>query len=137
MNAQAITSPGQDRWLAGSPAVILLLVLLLFLGTGCSGMSRPSDPEEGRKALMATLDAWKSGAAPGTLSPLIHASDGDWKSGLTLQNYKAHDEPQRIGTDLNFAVDLELKTRQGRLVKKSATYAVTTYPQYLVLRMDD
>ena len=32
---------------------------------------------------------------------------------------------------------LELKNARGKVVKKQATYAVTTHPQLLVLRQDD
>jgi hypothetical protein len=120
--------------------VVLILVLLMVLGSGCGTSARTSDPDEGRKALQTMLDAWKSGAKPDDFaqqSPSIHASDGDWKSGLALQGYRTGDEARLVGTDLNYAVDLELKTPRGQIVKKTAVYAVTTHPQLLVLRMDE
>ncbi len=92
MNAIQITSPRQDSWLASIPVLALLLVLALVLGGGCGQAARPSDPDEGRKALQAMLDAWKGGAKPDAFAlanPSIHASDGDWKSGLVLQDYRA------------------------------------------------
>jgi hypothetical protein len=134
-----ITSPRQDFWLEGLPALILVFVLAMVLGTGCGQSARTSDPDEGRKALQTVLEAWKNGERPDTFaqqSPTIHASDGDWKSGLALQQYRA-DEASLVGTDLNYAVDLELKTPRGQIVKKTAVYAVTTHPQLLVLRMDE
>jgi hypothetical protein len=134
-----ITNERQDHWLAASPVLILVLMLALVL-SGCGQSARTSDPDEGRKALQTVLEAWKNGEKPEAFaqqSPSIHASDGDWKSGLALQGYHARDEARLVGTDLNYAVDLELKTPRGQLVKKTATYAVTTHPQVLVLRMDE
>jgi hypothetical protein len=139
LNSIQITSPRQDSWLAGIPVLILVLILALVLG-GCGQSARTSDQEEGRKALQTVLEAWKSGAKPDAFAqqtPSIHASDGDWKSGLALQDYRTADEARLVGTDLNYAVDLELKTPRGKVVKKTAVYAVTTYPQLLVLRMDE
>ena len=139
MNSKQITTPRQDSWLAGLPVLVLFLVLVLVLGSGCGQSARPSDHEEGRKALQATLDTWKSGGKPDTLarqSPSIHASDGDWMSGLALQGYQA-DEGRLVGSDLNYSVVLELKNRRGRVTKKTAVYAVTTHPQLLILRQDD
>ena len=118
--------------------LLLLLVLALVLGGGCGPSVRPSDQETGRKVLQATLDTWKGGGKPDVLarqSPSIHASDGDWKSGLALQGYQA-DEGKLVGSDLNYSVVLELKNRKGKLTKKTAVYAVTTHPQLLVLRQD-
>ncbi len=140
MTSAPITSARQDTWLASSPILILLLLLALVLGAGCSQSARPSNQDEGRQALRTVLDAWKSGARADAFAqqnPSIHASDGDWLSGLTLQGYRTSGESRLVGTDLNYDVDLELKTTQGKLVKKTVVYAVTTHPQVLVLRMDD
>jgi len=115
-------------------------LLILTLGGGCSPSARPSDPEEGRKALQTMLNAWKSGAKPEAFAienPAIHVSDGDWRSGLVLRNYRAEPEGKLIGSDLNYAVELELKNARGRISKKLATYAVTTHPMLLVLRTDE
>ncbi len=140
MNAKQITAPRQDAWLECLPALILIVVLVVVLGGGCSPSARPSDPAEGRKALQATLDAWKKGEKADTLanqSPSIHASDKDWKSGLRLQGYQADDEGRLVGSDLNYSVVLELKNARGRVVKKTAVYTVTTDPQILIHRQDN
>ncbi len=139
MTSLQVTTPRQDSWLASIPVLVLVLILALVL-SGCGQTARTSDQDEGRKALETVLDAWKSGARPDAFaqqSPTIHASDGDWKSGLALQGYRASDEARLVGTDLNYAVDLELMTPRGQVVKKTAVYAVTTHPQLLVLRMDE
>jgi hypothetical protein len=139
LNAKQITTPRQDAWLECLPVLILIVVLALVLGGGCAPSARPSDPAEGRKALQATLDAWKGGGKPDALaqqSPSIHASDGDWKSGLVLQSYQA-DEGQLVGSDLNYSVVLELKNSRGKVARKTAVYTVTTHPQLLVLRQDN
>lgn len=117
-----------------------MAALALVLGFGCGGPSAaPSDPVEGRQTLQTVLDAWKVGEKPAALSqrtPPIQVSDGDWLSGLRLQSYQADDEGKLVGTDVNYSVVLELKTAQGKVVKKTAVYAVTTRPQLLVHRQD-
>jgi hypothetical protein len=115
------------------------LLVLALVCAGC-GQSGPSDPTEGRKALLAALDAWKGGETPDALAkrnPSIHVSDGDWKSGLRLQTYRADDEGKLVGSDVNYSVALELKNARGKVTKKTAVYAVTTHPQVLVHRQDD
>jgi hypothetical protein len=122
-------------WPAG-----LLVLLMATGGGGCSPSARPSDPSEGRKALQAVLDAWKGGAKPDSLAlqnPSIHASDGDWASGLALRDYRADGEARLVGSDLNYSVVLELKGSRGRVTKKTAVYAVTTHPMLMVLRQDE
>jgi hypothetical protein len=118
-----------------------MLISTLILGSGgCNPTARPSDPGEGRKALRATLEAWKGGEKPEALAsrtPSIHVSDGDWKSGLLLKSYRAVDEGRLVGSDLSYCVALELKNARGKLVKRDAVYAVTTHPQLLILRQDD
>jgi hypothetical protein len=119
----------------------MLLISTLIVGSGgCNPTARPSDPGEGRKALQATLEAWKGGEKPEALAiraPSIHVSDGDWKSGLLLKSYRAEDEGRLVGSDLSYSVALELKNPRGKVVKKNATYAITTHPQLLVLRQDE
>ncbi len=131
MNWPLTTRSRRPLWLAG--------VALLMLGcAGCGQSARQSDPSEGLKALQTVLDAWKGGEQPAALeqrTPPIHVSDGDWMSGLKLQKYKA-DDGKLIGTDVSYNVALELKTTKGKIVKRSAVYAVTTHPQLLVLRQD-
>ena len=114
------------------------IVWSLFV-SGCGGSFGSSfDPDEGKKALSAALDAWKAGEKPNALAqrtPPIHVTDGDWLSGLRLQAYSA-DDGKLVGSDVNYQVALELKTPKGQVVKKTAVYAVTTHPQTLVLRQD-
>lgn len=129
------TTPRRRSRLAGT----LTLLLLLLLGlTGCGSMASPSDPVEGLKVLQTTLDAWKAGEQPADLAkrtPPIHVSDGDWLSGLRLQNYSTG-ENKLVGSDVNYNVVLELKNAKGAAVKKDAVYAVTTSPKLLVNRQD-
>jgi hypothetical protein len=140
--SKPMTTPHQYAYLAGLPMMVLALFLFLVivLTSGCSQSARPSDQEEGRKALQTTLDTWKGGGNPDSLaqrSPSIHASDGDWKSGLILQNYRADGDGKLVGSDLNYSVELKLKNPRGGVTKKTAVYAVTTHPQFLVLRLDE
>lgn len=131
MNARQITC---FRRLALSGVLSLMAVC-----AGCGQSASPSDPNEGRTALHAALDAWKGGEKIDSLSqrnPSIHVTDGDWLSGMTLERYNADDNGKLIGSDVNFQVVLELKTPKGQLVTRNATYAVTTRPQVLVQRQD-
>ena len=115
--------------------------LILAQGSGgCGPAARPSDPDEGRKALRAALEAWKGGEKPEALArraPSIFVADGDWASGHVLRDYRAVDEGRLIGSDLNYSVALELKTAKGKVIKKDALYAVTTGPRFMVSRQDD
>ncbi len=122
-------------------AAALAAALSLTLGAaGCGPAATPADPADGRKALLAALDAWKGGEKPDDLArraPSIHVADGEWSGGFALQNYKAEEEARHVGSDLNYKVVLELKTPKGKAVTKDAVYAVSTQPQLLVLRQDD
>ncbi len=122
-------------------AAVLTVALGLTLGAaGCGPAATPADPADGRKALLAALDAWKGGEKPDALAgrtPSIHVADGDWSGGFALQNYKAEDEARHVGSDLSYKVVLELKNPKGKAVTKEAVYAVSTQPQLLVLRQDD
>jgi hypothetical protein len=119
------------------PAVALLLALA---ASGCGASGTPADPDDGRKALIAALDAWKGGGTPASLaqaSPAIHVADGDWDSGAKLQGYQADDQGRHVGADLNYRVVLELKNAKGKVSKRNAVYSVSTQPQLMVLRQDD
>ena len=132
MNRKPTAPDRRPWWLAGLP-------LLTLVAVGCGQSASPSDPAEGRKALLAVLDAWKGGEKPTALAqraPSIHVTDGDWMSGLRLQRYKAIDDGRLVGSDVNYNVLLELKTAKGKSVKRDAVYAVTTRPLVLVLRQD-
>ena len=132
MNRKWTHQPCPPSWLA----TVLIMVLAC---SGCAGSASPSDQVEGREALRTVLDAWKGGETLEALAqrtPPIHVSDGDWMSGLRLQGYEADDEGKLVGSDVNFNVVLQLKTKRGKLVRKDAVYVVTTHPQLLVLRQD-
>jgi hypothetical protein len=132
LNWNKTISRRRPLWLSG--------VLMLMLGCGVCGQSgSPSDKTEARKAFESVRDAWKRGEKPAALTqrtPPIHATDGDWMSGLRLLSYKADDDGQLVGSDVNYNVVLELKTAKGKLVKQDAVYVVTTHPHLLVLRKD-
>ena len=123
------------------PAWRPAIALILAMGAaGCGPAATPADPDDGRKALVAALDAWKGGEKPADLaarSPAIHVADGDWESGFQLQGYTPEGEGKLIGSDLNYTVALELKNPRGKVATRKAVYAVSTHPQILVLRQDD
>lgn len=131
----------RSRNISPRPAIRAAVVLLLTIAaSGCGSSWTPADPDDGRKALIAALDAWKGGGTPAALAqgtPSIHVADGDWNSGAKLQGYKADEQGKHFGADLNYHVVLELKNARGKLTKKEAVYAVSTQPQLMVLRQDD
>jgi hypothetical protein len=114
-------------WIAG----------VLLIASGCGAGNRPdnADATQARAALSAALDAWKAGQKPKVLaqrSPPIHVKDVDWDGGFRLVDYKSEAEGKLVGYDMNYPVDLELRSPTGSSVKKKAVYTVTTRPELLV-----
>jgi hypothetical protein len=116
-----------------------LLAAIFASLAGCS--PKYEDPTydvgEAQKALTTTLDAWKQGAIP-TLSkrqPPIKFIDDDSRSGLTLTSYEIVDS-STIGPFKDVAVKLELKTHDGRIVSRAATYQISLKPVISISRSD-
>lgn len=118
-------------------AISLMLVLTLA-GCGSSGVNpNPVDPERAREVLKTTLESWKKGEAMSSLStasPAITAQDFDWMNGASLVSYQLVDEGKTMDANLLVAVNLIIKTKDGKEVKKSVSYLVTTSPAITVFR---
>jgi hypothetical protein len=86
--------------------------------------------------LAAALDSWKKGLSP---NPLRHASparavrDPAWKSGRRLVAYRIA-ECTGGGSDWRCAVELTLRDRDGRTVRRIVTYRVSLEPVVRICR---
>jgi hypothetical protein len=118
---------------------LVAAALVAMSGCGMGGSATPADPNQAKNALSAALDAWKNGGKPSDLeklSPPIHVRDVDWTGGSSLVSYKADKDGKLSGYDMNYPVDLEMKTPKGETVKKSAVYTVTTGAELLISRQE-
>jgi hypothetical protein len=114
---------------------------MIFMTSGCgaSNTGSQADPNEAEKTIKLVLDAWKNGEKLSDVSmrePGIVINDMDWTLGHKLVSYKPSSEARVAGNDMQYPVELELKSPKGRIVKKQAIYHISTTPQKLVLRQD-
>jgi hypothetical protein len=118
-------------WMAG--------VLLMASGCGLGAAPQPAESAKAQAALQAALESWKAGETPErmeTLTPPIHIKDADWGGGLRLVAFNADARGRLVGYDMNYAVDLELRSPKGATVKKKAIYTVTTHPELFISRQE-
>jgi hypothetical protein len=118
---------------------LFVSVAFAALLAGCSGGQRAADVDEGRArdALKTALDGWKKGDAFDTLkdaSPPITVQDFDWMGGAKLVDYHVAGDGRKAESNLYVPVDLTLRTKQGREVKKKVSYVVATSPSLMVFR---
>lgn len=128
-----------------------LTCFMLLLGTtlgwvGCSGNHVPppvADAAAAADTLKLTLDAWKSGATPGSLSgqsPSIHAVDDDWQAGQQLMSFQLLDNDTAntavAGVAARIFATLELLGPSGNN-RKIVQYLVRTSPTRSVVRYDN
>jgi hypothetical protein len=114
-------------------------VIFMTSGCGASNTGSQADPNEAEKTVKLVLDAWKNGEKLSDVSmrePGIVINDMDWTLGHKLVRYKPSSESRVACNDMQYPVELELKSPKGRIVKKQAIYHISTTPQKLVLRQD-
>src|SRR5262249_17448545 len=114
-------------------------ILLLASGCGSGAASQPAESTKAQAALQAALESWKAGEPPehrATLTPPIPIKDGDWGGGFRLVDFNADAQGRLVGYDMNYSVDLELKSPKGTTVKKKAVYTVTTHPELFISRQE-
>ena len=108
------------------------------LVAGCSGAPAAHvDAPGARQALRTTLESWKKGDPIGSLkeaSPSIVAQDMDWEAGRQLINFEVLDEGKDESVNLRIPVDLTLRDKAGKEVKKKVKYVVGTSPVITVFR---
>jgi hypothetical protein len=127
------------RIVRATGTVWIAIVVLSASGCGIGGSPQAADSAQARTALRTALDAWKAGEKPEELAkrtPPLHIKDGDWKDGFQLIGYEANTDGKLVGYDMNYPVNLELKSPKGATVKKKAVYTVTTKPELIVSRQE-
>jgi hypothetical protein len=113
--------------------------LVITAGCGSGSNAHTADPNQAGQTLRTVLDAWKAGEKQEDLekrTPPIHVKDTDWDGGFTLVGYQAGETGKVAGYDVDCRVTLELKSPQGKAVKKNAIYTITTRPELLVSRQE-
>ena len=105
---------------------------------GCSGAPAAHvDAPGARQALRTTLESWKKGDPIESLrkgSPSIVAQDMDWEAGRKLVDFEVLDEGKDESVNLRIPVDLKLRDKAGKEVKKKVKYVVGTSPVITVFR---
>ncbi len=129
----------QSSAIGHRPFLLVLLAALIALAGCGTGPRRAGavDPVRAREALRTTLDHWRRGEAPATLteaSPAITAQDLDWEAGFRLVNYEVLDDGRDDDANLRIPVALSLRDPRGRPVEKHVTYVVGTHPSTTVFR---
>lgn len=112
----------------------LCMLVLLALGiaqSGCGGgTSSPTeppkiDPDQARKALETTLNAWKAGEAPGSLAkgePPVQAFDSQWENGKKIEGFTIVGEDAGPPSAKMFNVTLKFT---GAKAETKARYVVS------------
>ena len=86
------------------------IALAAFAAVGCDGSAPIASDAEARRALVASLEAWKAGRPAGSLlgeKPSIEAVDFEWKAGKALKEFAIGDPSPGQGTR-TFAATLTL-----------------------------
>jgi len=121
------------------------MICLAFLGmvtcggvVGCSGNGvQTVDVAGAKQALNATLESWKKGVPIDSLrahKPSIVAQDMDWEAGVELIKFDVLGEGRDEAVNLRIPVDLTLRDKAGKEVKKKVKYMVGTSPVITVFR---
>lgn len=123
----------RSRWLSSC-------VLLAPMLGGCGGsLPPPSEPGQAKQILTDALDAWKRGDkpdAPASGKTPVRVLDREWSDGAILEGYAVEGDGQPLGLNVQQAVTLQLKTPQGKALKKTVNYLVTTGRNPMIARQD-
>jgi hypothetical protein len=113
-----------------------LLLLVLF---GCSSSPPSSDAAKGKEILQTSLDSWKRGDSVQSLetgSPAIVFVDRQ-REKHQLLDFEIDPSGQPSGFDVQFKVQLSLKSPDGKSLKQKAKYNVSTTSKFVVVRSDE
>ena len=113
----------------------LLLIAVVGCGRGNVAPPGPSDPAKAKQALTQALDAWRSGAKPDSVSPTI-VSDEEWAGGAQLLSYELQGDGAVFGTSIRQKAMLEVRGADGKALRKTALYQISTAPKVTINRSD-
>lgn len=122
------------------PAIVRCFLVFMLTTVGCqSGTVAGHDPERARSVLITALDAWKSGHPQSLASqtPQIRLQDDDLMAGWQLIGYELMQPKSVILPFHDVLVQLELRDRQGKGVRKTVSYQVGLEPIVTVQRSDN
>lgn len=114
----------------------LLACVALISAIGC-GRNYAVDGNLAQDKLKLALDAWRQGQTPEQLQAQgeqIAVQDPDWERGAKLSDYQILEVSEPEGPNLYCTVELSLEDPQGKPVKSSVRYCVTTNPNVTVFR---
>jgi len=112
------------------------MLLVLVVASGCSDRRPPLDAERGQRAVVASLDAWKSNDPPTKMTSLPDPVDftEELRGTYVLTEYtidKVDTSDQEL---LRYTVTLKLKDRKGKMTTREAVYAVALKTPIVVTR---
>lgn len=117
------------------------LVLALALGcpaAGCAGPANdPVDPGKARTALHTALESWKKGDKVDALQKAavpVYVIDPEWQSGTALKDFQLVSDGEAKDAQLYCPVRLTVVGSDGKAVRRTVTYMVSTAPNVTVSR---
>lgn len=116
-----------------------LLVGCLAL-VGChqnQGVS--ANPDVARSVLKEGLDGWKAGETLDafTQRTQIIVSERRWSAGTKLVSYEMATDHEMNGFDWQCTVKTTVKSADGKTAEEKATYAVSTDPKRVIVRLEN
>jgi hypothetical protein len=131
-----VASKSSLRIHPGIAGVVAAFAILI----GCSKvppLAAPVEPDRAMSALKSSLDAWKEGRKPDSLSgdtPPIVVQDTDWLMENKLLSYQVVGDGIPEDANLRVKVELNLRDKSGKAVTRKVTYIVGTDPKLTVFR---
>ncbi len=117
--------------------LVVVLFLLALACAGCSGSSLPpqANADISREKLKQALDAWQNGLSVDDLAkanPPLYFNDPK-PSVLQLIEYKMAEESTFFGQSVRIGVELTLKKKDGKTLKKKTGYLIDTSPAVVIV----
>lgn len=113
-----------------------LMCLALVTGCGDDG-GTPVKIEVAQQILASVMEGWHDGKTPedfGHETPAIVVHEMEWSNGAELLDFQIINDDQPTGPNLVATVKLKLKSAEGKVTEKTATYIVGTSPTLTIYR---